>query len=160
MLAMAATGCRRSFPPYSAGQGPFGAGNKIKGRERHIVTGTPGNLAGAGVHEADVQDRSGAPRVFASIRSLYPWLCHVSAASGYAGDRLRDALKGRLADVGDHQAFGQNRRLRGSAARLDRRATWLGRCRRLKDFEAATASAVAWVLAAPIRTLPRRIARP
>ena len=47
------------------------------------------------MHEADVQDRDGAPRVLASIRSLYPWLRHVFADGGYAGDKLRAALKGK-----------------------------------------------------------------
>ena len=72
----------------------FDAGKKIKGRKRHIVTDTQGNLVGLVVHEADVQDRDGAPRVFASIRALYPWLRHVFADGGYAGAKLRAALKG------------------------------------------------------------------
>ena len=47
------------------------------------------------MHEANVKDRDGAPRVQASIRSLYPWLRHVFADGGYAGDKLRAALKGK-----------------------------------------------------------------
>ena len=34
--------------------------------------------------------------VLASIRALYPWLRHVFADGGYAGDKLRDAM----ADLG------------------------------------------------------------
>jgi hypothetical protein len=47
--------------------GPRGldAGKKIKGRKRHIVTDTQGNLVGLVVNEADVQDRDGASRVLA-----------------------------------------------------------------------------------------------
>jgi hypothetical protein len=59
----------------------FDAGKKIKGRKRHIVTDTQGNLVGLLAHEAGVQDRDGAPRVFTSIRALYPWLRHVFAAA-------------------------------------------------------------------------------
>ena len=70
----------------------FDAGKKIKGRKRHIVTDTEGNLVGLLVHSADIQDRDGAVDVLASIRSLYPWLRHVFADGGYAGDKLREAL--------------------------------------------------------------------
>jgi putative transposase len=79
----------------SGGPRGFDAGKKVKGRKRHIVTNTQGNLVGLVVHEADVQDREGAPRVLASIRSPYPWLRHVFADGGYAGDKLRAALKGK-----------------------------------------------------------------
>src|SRR6476469_553304 len=57
----------------SGGIRGFDAGKKIKGRKRHIVTDTQGNLVGLVVHEASIQDRDGAPRVLASIRSRYPW---------------------------------------------------------------------------------------
>jgi transposase len=73
----------------------FDAGKKIKGRKRHILVDTQGNLLRAIVHGADVQDRDGAQSVLASTRSLYPWLHHVFADGGYAGDKLRQALKGK-----------------------------------------------------------------
>ena len=77
----------------SGGPRGYDAGKKIKGRKRHIVTDTQGNLVGLVVHEASIQDRDGAPRVLASIRSLYPWLRHIFADGGYAGEKLRQALK-------------------------------------------------------------------
>jgi transposase len=77
----------------SGGPRGFDAGKKIKGRKRHIVTDTQGNLVGLVVHEASIQDRDGAPCVLASIRSRYPWLRHIFADGGYAGDKLRKALK-------------------------------------------------------------------
>ena len=77
----------------SGGPRGFDAGKKIKGRKRHIVTDTQGNLVGLVVHEASIQDRDGAPCVLASIRSRYPWLRHIFADGGYAGEKLRAALK-------------------------------------------------------------------
>ena len=77
----------------SGGPRGYDAGKKIKGRKRHIVTDTQGNLVGLVVHQADIQDRDGAPCVLASIRSLYPWLRHIFADGGYAGEKLREALK-------------------------------------------------------------------
>ena len=76
------------------GGGPRGydAGKKVKGRKRHIITDTQGFLVGAIVHTADIQDRDGAVDVLASIRYRFPWLRHVFADGGYAGDKLRKAL--------------------------------------------------------------------
>ena len=73
----------------SGGPRGYDAGKKIKGRKRHIVTDTEGNLVGLVVHEANIQDRDGAPCVLAAIRSLYPWLRHIFADGGYAGEKLR-----------------------------------------------------------------------
>ncbi len=74
----------------------FDAGKKIKGRKRHIVTDTLGNLVGLVIHPADVQDRDGAPAVLKSIRARYPRLRYVFADGGYAGPKL----KGRLEKIG------------------------------------------------------------
>jgi transposase len=57
----------------SGGPRGFDVGKCIKGRKRHIVTDTQGNLVGLLVHPASVQDRNGAPLVLASIRARYPW---------------------------------------------------------------------------------------
>lgn len=76
----------------SDGPRGYGAGKKIKGRKRHIVTDTAGRLVGLIVHIASTQDRDGAVAVLAFIRRLYPWLRHIFADGGYAGDKLRNAL--------------------------------------------------------------------
>ena len=70
--------------------GPRGydAGKKIKGRKRHILTDTNGLLVAATVHAADIQDRDGAVPLLALIRHPFPWLRHVFADGGYAGDKL------------------------------------------------------------------------
>jgi putative transposase len=71
----------------------YAAEKMVKGRKRHILTDTTGLLVGAIVHPADVQDRDGAPRLLASVRSAFPWLRHVFADSAYAGDKLKRALE-------------------------------------------------------------------
>jgi len=45
---------------------------------------------GVQVHPADIQDRNGAIGV---IASLYPWLRHLFADGGYAGEKLTAALQ-------------------------------------------------------------------
>ena len=145
--------------------GPRGydAGKKIKGRKRHIITDTHGHLMGLVVHRADIQDRDGAVDVLASIRALCPWLRHVFADGGYAGDKLR----GAMAELGRWkiEIIKRSDKARGFEVLprrwvVERTFAWLGRCRRLaKDFEATIASAVAWVFIAHIRLLTRRLAR-
>lgn len=147
----------------SGGPRGFDAGKKIKGRKRHIVTDTQGHLVGLQVHPADIQDRDGAVGVLASIRKLYPWLRHIFADGGYAGDKLKNALAElgrwtieivRRCDTAKGFVLLPRRWV------VERTFAWLNRCRRLaKDFEATIESAVAWVFIAHIRTLTRRIAR-
>ena len=147
----------------SGGPRGYDAGKKIKGRKRHIVTDTQGNLVGLVVHPANVQDRDGGSLVLASIRRLYPWLRHVFADGGYTGDKLRGALVG----LGKWtlEIIKRSDRTKGFEVLprrwvVERTFAWLGRCRRLaKDFEATIESATAWVLVAHIRTLTRRLAR-
>ena len=147
----------------SGGPRGFDAGKKIKGRKRHIVTDTEGNLVGLVVHEANIQDRDGAPCVLAAIRSRYPWLRHIFADGGYAGEKLRTALK-RIGEwtieIIKRSDTAQGFEVLPRRWVVERTFAWLGRCRRLaKDFEATIASAVAWALVAHIRTLTRRLAR-
>jgi hypothetical protein len=83
----------------SGGIRGFDAGKKINGRKRHIVIDTSGYLVGLVVHSAAVQDRDGAAQVLKSILKRWPWLRHVLADGGYAGPKLKGALKkvGRFA---------------------------------------------------------------
>ncbi|MDP1731424.1 MAG: IS5 family transposase [Devosia sp.] len=141
---------------------PGDAGKKIKGRKRHIVTDTLGLLVGLVVHGAGIQDRDGAVKVLGSIRSSFPWLRHVFADGGYAGPKLRGALR----KIGDWklQIVKCSDTARGFEL-LPRRwgertFAWLGRCRRLaKDWEQTIASAQAWILIAHIRVPTTRLAR-
>src|SRR3984957_12171066 len=77
----------------SGGPRGYAAEKMIKGRKRHILTDTIGLPVAMIVHPANVQDRDGAPALLESARGLVPWLRHVFADAGYAGDKLRDALK-------------------------------------------------------------------
>ena len=77
----------------SGGIRGFDAGKKIKGRKRHIVVDTLGLMVGLMVHSADIQDRDGAPDLLKSIRNRWPWLLHVFADGGYAGEKLKKRLQ-------------------------------------------------------------------
>ena len=145
--------------------GPRGydAGKRIKGRKRHILTDTTGLMVGLVVHPANIQDRDGAVPLLMSVRRFYPFLRHVFADGGYAGDKLKQALKGKgnwtieiVRRCDNQKGF----KVLPRRWVVERTFAWLGRCRRLaKDFEATIESATAWTLIAHIRILIRRLAR-
>ena len=147
----------------SGGVSGYDAGKKVKGRKRHIITDTLGFLIFVMVHAADVQDRDGAPDMLKAIRFRHPWLRHIFADGGYAGDKLKDAVAG-------HGRWTIEIVKRSDAAKgfvvlprrwvVERTFAWLGRCRRLaKDWEKSIESATAFAQIASIRMLTRRIAR-
>lgn len=148
----------------SGGIRGFDAGKKINGRKRHIVTDTSGLLVGLVVHSAAVQDRDGAAQVLKSIVKRWPWLRHVFADGGYAGPKLKGALKriGRFAlEIVKRTDKAKGFEVLPRRWVVERTFAWLGRCRRLaRDFERTIASAEAWILVASIRLLTRRLTRP
>ena len=147
----------------SGGVSGYDAGKKIKGRKRHIVTDTFGFLIFVLIHAADIQDRDGAPDVLKAIRRRFPWLRHIFADGGYAGAKLRQAMRG----LGDWtiEIVKRSDQAKGFVVLpkrwvVERTFAWLGRCRRLaKDWEKSLESATAWAQIASIRMLTRRIAR-
>ena len=141
----------------------FDAGKKIMGRKRHILTDTIGLPLGMIVHPADVQDRDGAPDLLASVRSLYPWLNHIFADGGYAGDKLKDAIKhlGDLTiEIVKRSDAAQGFVLLPRRWVVERTFAWLNRNRRLaKDVEATIESSVTWLYIASVKLMSRRLAR-
>jgi transposase len=146
----------------SGGPRGYDAGKKIKGRKRHLLTDTIGLPVAMIVHPADVQDRDGAPDLLARMRDAFPWLRHVFADGGYAGDKLKDAL----ADLGDwtieivkRSDFAQGFVLLPRRWVVERTLAWLNRNRRLaKDVEATIESAVTWLYIASVKLMSRRLA--
>lgn len=140
----------------------YDAAKRIKGRKRHIMTDTSGHLIALRVHEANVQDRDGAPGVFARLRREAPELRHVFADGGYAGPKLRDALIGIgrwTIQIVKRSDTAQGFEVLPRRWVVERTFAWLGKCRRLaKDWEKTIASAEAWVLIAHIRCVTRRLA--
>jgi transposase len=142
--------------------GPRGydAGKKIKGRKRHILTDTTGLLLTVIVHSAGVQDRDGAPLLLKEMLSEYPWLRHIFADGGYAGDKLKTELRklGKWTiEIIKRSDTAKGFVLLPRRWVVERTLAWLNRNRRLaKDFEASIESAVTWVLIASIKLTMRR----
>lgn len=147
----------------SGGSRGYDAGKKIKGRKRHILTDTCGFLIFILVHAADIQDRDGAVDVLKAIRQHFPWLRHIFADGGYAGDKLGDALA-RMGqwtiEIIKRSDTAQGFHVLPRRWVVERTFAWLGRCRRLaKDWEKSIESSTAWALIASFRMLTRRTAR-
>jgi len=146
--------------------GPCGhdAGKKVKGRKRHILTDTEGHLLAAIVHGADIQDRDGAPLLFSTLFGLFPWLENIFADAGYAGEKAAKAIAAFgswILEIVKRPADAQGFLVLPRRWVVERTFAWLCRNRRLaKDFETLTASATAYLYAASIMLLIRRLARP
>lgn len=147
----------------SGGVCGYDAGKKTKGRKRHILTDTIGLLLVMLVHGADVQDRDGAPEVLKAARFRFPWLRHVFADGGYAGQKLRDAMSGSgdwTVEIIRRSDTAKGFEILPRRWVVERTFAWLGRCRRLaKDWEATVESSAAWGYIASIRLMTRRLAR-
>ena len=72
--------------------GPRGydGGKKIKGRKRHLLVDTQGNLLKNSVHPADIHDRAGAEILLSGLQHLFPAIKLMWADTAYRG--LKDWL--------------------------------------------------------------------
>lgn len=141
--------------------GPRGydAGKKVKGRKRHALVDTDGLGLVLEAHSANIQDRDGGAALLRASRRSFPFVEKVFADSGYAGKTVADATSITVEIV--RKSPGQI----GFAVQprrwvVERFFAWINRNRRLaKDFEATIASAKAFLYAASIMLLVRRLAR-
>jgi transposase len=141
--------------------GPRGydAGKKINGRKRHALVDTDGRGLMLEPHPASIQDRDGGGPLLRASRGAFPFIAKVFADSGYAGDRVANATVIAVEIVrknSDQVGFAvQPRRWV-----VERFFAWIGRNRRLaKDFKATLDSARAFLYAASVMLLVRRLAR-
>jgi transposase len=143
----------------SGGIKGYDAGKKIKGRKRHALVDTDGRGLVLRSHSAGIQDRDGAISILRNSRRPFPFITRVFADAGYAGPRVAQAtcitveiVKAKPGQIGFAV---QPRRWV-----VERFFAWINRNRRLaKDFEASIASARAFLYAASVMILLRRLAR-
>jgi putative transposase len=141
--------------------GPRGydAGKKINGRKRHALVDTDGRGLLIEPHPASIQDRDGGGPLLHVSRRPFPFIEKVFADSGYAAERVARAT------VIAVEIVRKNPNQVGFAVNprrwvVERFFAWIGRNRRLaKDFEATIDSARAFLYAASVMLLVRRIGR-
>jgi len=155
----------------------YDAGKKTKGRKRHIVTDTDGNLLALVTHPADIQDRP-----FRQIALQSPagqWTARPVSSHRRARASRRSHTSTRMVDIQGTNWGKHCEKTEGPTIEIvkrppgvtgfvvialrwvvERTFAWFGRCRRLaKDWESSIASADAWTLVAAIRRSTRNIAR-
>jgi putative transposase len=162
--------------------GPRGCdgGKKINGRKRHLLVGTQGLLVRVVVHPADVPDCDGIRLVLAAGQDLSPRLSHLWMDGSYKG-RGKEWIETTLdwtVSIVQHPP-----KPRGVWAPADaviawaallpppgfrvlprrwvveRTFAWLGQNRRLsKEYERLCATSEAFIYAAMVRLMTRRLA--
>ena len=143
----------------SGGPRGYDAGKKVKGRKRQVMVDTDGRGLILEPQPADIQDRDGAPGVLRLSRRSFPFIAKAFADSGYAGERPASATCIAIEIVrkpSDQVGFAVHPR----RWVVERFFAWISRNRRLwKDPEATLASARAFLYAASVMLLTRRLAR-
>lgn len=143
----------------SGGPRGYDAGKKVKGRKRHALVDTDGRALLVEPHTADIQDRDAGGPLLQMAQPFFPFIKHVWADGGYNHERVTEATSIAVEIVKKNPA-------QIGFAVLPRRwvverfFAWINRNRRLaKDFEASIKSAAAFLYAASVMLLVRRLAR-
>ncbi len=139
----------------------YDGNKKTKGRKRHALVDTQGNLLEVVVTAANLDDRKGAKLVMTKVeRHMALRLLKIWVDKGYRGDldvwfdeQWQIALKVVESDPDEKGFAVQPRRWV-----VERTFAWLGKYRRLsKDFEKDTQSSEGFIYLASIMTLLKRL---
>ncbi len=133
----------------------------MRGRKRHIVVDTEGNLLRVWVHPADLPDREAAWWWLEVVSAAVPTLRTIFADQGYTGPVVAWAKQqcDLVLEVVKKAASQQGFVVLPRRWVVERTFAWLGRNRRLaKDFEQVTECSETWVYLASIRLLLTRLA--
>jgi putative transposase len=140
----------------------YDGNNKVKGRKRHILVDTLGNLIQDVVGAANDNDRTGAKALFSKVDSLIAIrLLKVWADQGYQGD-LEAWLYNEwhiLLEIVRSEDGQQGVAVQPRRWVVERTFGWFGKYRRLsKDYERCPLSSEGMIYLASIRTMLKRIA--
>ena len=137
----------------------YDAGKKVKGRKRQVMVDTDGRGLILDVQPANIQDRDGAPLILRLSRRPFPFISKAFADMGYAGDGPATATSISIEIVKkppNQVGFAVHPR----RWVVERFFGWISRNRRLwKDPEATLTSARAFLYAASVMLLIRRLGR-
>jgi len=136
----------------------------VKGRKRHIVVDTRGNLLTVVVHAANVQDYVGARQVLKRLgQQTWSRLTKIWADAIYKGDK--DLISwvqsefGWTLEVVERPADSKGFQVLPKRWVVERTFAWLGRNRRLsKEYDLLPDSSECWLYIAMTRLLTRRLA--
>lgn len=146
---------------HVGGERGYDAGKNVKGRKRHIVVDTQGNMLAVVVHSAALQDRDGARCLLDSLPSMIRLrLLKIWADGGYGGSLENWCLEQAEIDLEivrrppDQQGFCVLPR----RWVVERTFAWLDTFRRLsKDYEQTITTSQAFIYLASTRRLLDRL---
>ena len=140
----------------------YDAGKKVKGRKRHIIVDTLGNLLEVAVHTANIQDRDGARLLLErlgqetkdAVQRIWADGAYAGRLVGWVREKL-DALLEVVPRLPDQKGF----QVLPRRWVVERTLGWLNRYRRLsKDYERLVSSSEGMVYIASIQTMLKRLA--
>ena len=143
--------------PSTALERGIDGGKKVKGRKRHIISDTLGNILAVVVHAANIHDTVGGIRVLKKAFQLYPNLKAVCGDEGYRKTFVENAASlGLPVDITEKIKPKQWELLPWRWI-VERTFGWQNNYRRLsKDYEITTSSEENYVMIANLSTLLRR----
>ena len=125
---------------------------KTKGRKRHIVTDTMGNLLAVHVHAANIHDTKGGVFTFEKALFYYPSITGVCADNAY-----RKHFKNYNIKVDISKRPNSTFKVIPKRWKVKRTFSWLCHSRRLsKDYEIKTVYAETMVVISHLHTLLKR----
>ncbi len=140
----------------------YDGGKHVKGRKRHIVVDTLGLLLAVYVSVASLPERAGAKVLFEKLKGRFPRLQLLWADGGYAGGDFIAWVKQTyhwLLDIVKRSDTGQGFVVLPKRWKVERTFGWFNRSRRLsKDYERLPELSEAWMYAAMVQLMVRRLA--
>lgn len=148
-----------------AGERGYDAGKQVNGRKRHLLVDVLGLLLVVYVHSAKVQDREGAKGVLERAKAKgFSRLQLIWADGGYSGLSLAAwvlVMTGWLLTIVERAAGQIGFQVLPRRWVVERTLAWLGRYRPLsKDYEVLPQTSEAWIYAAMVNLMLKRLTQP
>ena len=144
---------------YASEERGYDGGKKVKGRKRHIISDTMGNILGVTVHAANIHDTIAGIKPAKQAFKRYPTIEKFCGDEGYRGTFEVEIFWEFAMDVDISERIKPKFEVLPKRWIVERSFAWLGNYRRLsKDFEIATDSAEAMVIIANLHIILRSIA--
>ena len=142
----------------------YDAGKKIKGRKRHLLVDTLGLVLGVAVTPASTPERAGGLALLATVLGWLKWFKRLWVDGGYTGEDFAEQARAHrpklVVEVVKRSDLAQGFEELPHRWIVERTFAWLGINRRMsKDVERFAQTSLAFIQAAMIKLMARRLAR-